>query len=272
MKMKRIKLSYYVLLVSAFILLCPSTVFAGALVIDNCYYGDSSIYGSYYGFGETDIKIVAYKGTASEPGNETTYPASISGSSYQISLPDYWSIGTPFTVRCTSRNSYNQTDNAVVEYDTIKAPEDVWLTYWDITYKSKKIKVRLENVHSGDILKIKVGKKTYKKKIKADTADITYRIKIKKPTAGKKITFWVVNKYNQVLVSPLKTIVFKYKSVKKGMTKKQARLAIGWRDPTHINYYTYSEQWCYDDDGDGYTDSYLYFNGNGRVTGWQIYN
>ena len=66
----------------------------------------------------------------------------------------------------------------------------------------KKIKVKLENPHKGDVLKLKYAKKTYTLKIKKDYdgKKHTWTMKLKKKMkANSKFSFSIKNKYKQTL-------------------------------------------------------------------------
>lgn len=137
----------------------------------------------------------------------------------------------------------------------------------DITKKSKKIWVRVLNVHKGDIIKVKIGNKTYKYKVKKNAKNLKHTFKIKKSKAGKKITLTVYNKYNQRLDGN-SSIVYYALNIKKNMTKKQCKLVPGWEHPDEVYVNGKWTTWWYDDDGDGYAiDSYLQFK-KGKLKGW----
>ena len=77
----------------------------------------------------------------------------------------------------------------------VEKPADVAYEYWEITESQKTVKTRVKNVHKGDQLKIKIGKKTYTKKMTGDFRDKTFKIKVKKAKVGTKMSVWIVNKY-----------------------------------------------------------------------------
>ena len=132
---------------------------------------------------------------------------------------------------------------------------------------SKSLKVTAKNVHKGDKITVKVGKKTYTKKIKKDASKISYKQKIKKSKAGSKITVTVKNKFKQTVYSKSKKVYYASK-IKKGMTKKQCKLVPGWEYPGDKYVSGSWETWWYDDDNDGYAnDSYLEFY-KGKLYGW----
>ena len=271
--MKRIwKYLRAVLLVAA-VCMMTQMVWASDLSIQEYAYGDPYIAVNYYGVGQKP-QIFAYAGTQGLPGRNTKgYKASYNRSAdeYRIKVPVQWKVGQKFTVRCVSWNSVYESYNIDVEKAKVRKPEDLSYYYWYITENATKVKVRVENVHKGDRIKIKIGGKTYTKKIPKAARKKTYTVKIKKAPAGTKMTVWVANKYNQALVEKDSTVIFKYKALQVGMSMSEVKLTLGWRTPSKINYYTYNEQWCYDNDDDGRIDSYLYFDNDGRLKNWQIF-
>ena len=144
------------------------------------------------------------------------------------------------------------------------------ITNGDIAVGSRKIKGKVAYAHKGDVIKIKIGKKTYKKRITKNSKSYSYTIKLKKKKGlkfGKKYTVAVYNKYGQ-LIDKHKDYLYSGHNVKKKMTKKQVRWLIYWGSPDDINYTSNSETWWYDDDDDGYAvDSWIYFY-KGRVVDW----
>ena len=147
-----------------------------------------------------------------------------------IQLPHFYKIGDTLTVRLSGYDE--ETDSYMIETQkvTITAPGPV--NIMDVNYvypKTRKLKFDVENVHKGDKIKVKIGKKTYTKKITRNYSDKRITVKIKKPKAGSKITYWIVNKFNQKLTGKGKEVVYKYKKIRKGMTKKQVKLTSGWR-------------------------------------------
>lgn len=150
-----------------------------------------------------------------------------------------------------------------------KVYSDTWIKAFSTVYRgSKKVVVRVENAHKGDYIIVKIGKKTYKKKIKKDAKNKKYTIKIKKKKkAGSKYQVIVYNKFKQKLDQE-KDKVYYASKLKKGMTKKQCKLVPGWEHPKEIYVSGRFTTWWYDDDDDGYADdSYLEFY-KGKLYGW----
>lgn len=141
-------------------------------------------------------------------------------------------------------------------------------TYDWVCKNTKKVRVDVSNSQVGDVIKLKIGKKTYTHKIKSQTEKYSVKIKIKKPGFyGKKYTLTLKRKGKTI--TKVKEYVYLGKKVHIGDSKKKVKWLADWNDPDKKNKSAYSEQWCYDWDGDGYHDAYLYFR-KGRVSNWQI--
>ena len=147
-----------------------------------------------------------------------------------------------------------------------KSASKIETTAW--VYKdSSKVKGKTVKVHKGDYIKIKINGRTYKKKIKKNANSFKFSIKIKKPNKyGIRMTTELYNKFNQRL-SIEKEYVYKSNYVYVGDSKATVKWLTGWNDPYKRNYYSTGEQWCYDWDGDGFSDAFLYFR-NGKVSDW----
>lgn len=128
---------------------------------------------------------------------------------------------------------------------------------------SKSIKVHIKNPAKGAVLKVKIGKKTYRKKINNNSK--TIKIKIKKHPYGKRITINLY--YRNKLIGKDKSedcddhVLFG-RSIKKGMSKKKARYLYGWRDYDRTGSSSGGWSYWYYDDG-----SYVGFK-NGKVKFW----
>lgn len=271
--MNRQRITLFSLLLFTVLLFVPLTVNADDddVIFQDYHYGDPYLAVEYLGDGENP-NIFAFEGTGGLPGPKTkVYNAKYTSSAdeYRINIPVQWKIGTTFTIRCVSWNSEYESYNINVLTGKVLRPYDVEYHYNYITSSSKNVKIKVWNVHKGDRIKIKIGKKTYTKKISKNYSKKTFKVKIKKAKAGSKMTVWIVNKYNQSLVGKDKCKVYKYNKVKLGMTKKQVKATADWATPKKKNYSAYSEQWCYDFNGDGRYDAWLYFNNSGTVSNWQ---
>ena len=144
----------------------------------------------------------------------------------------------------------------------------VGIKYSRIYRKTKKVKITLTNVHKGDKVQLKIGKKKYSKKIKKDAKTFKYTVKIKKKKkAGTKITITVKNKFKQTMKTQ-KGKVYYASTIKKGMTKSQCKLVPGWEHPDEVDVNGKYTTWWYDDDDDGFAnDSCLRFK-RGKLIGW----
>lgn len=138
---------------------------------------------------------------------------------------------------------------------------DAQLDY-TVAYKKKKyVKVYLsDNVYQGDLLTVKIGKKTYKKKITKSEKNPMYKLKIKKPKKNKKIHVYVTHRGEKVYLGW--EYVMTSWNPKKGMTKKQVRNYTAWGDPDETRKASGGYSYWYYDDG-----SYIVFK-RGRVKKW----
>ena len=126
---------------------------------------------------------------------------------------------------------------------------------------SKSVTVYLNNSFKGAVLKVKIGKKTYKKKITTDTKKV--KIKIKKPKKyGQKVV--ITLNYNGQVIGrddcSYWDVVWYAKAVKIGMTKKQCKYTWGIPDSISKSSHGY-EHWHWNN-GD-----YLRFR-KGKLNDW----
>ena len=180
---------------------------------------------------------------------------------FSVKLSLFKKIGTKikYTVSCGG-GTY------VVNKKIVKPKTEVY-EIQDITKKSKKIWVTVHNVHKGDIIKVRIGKKTYKYKVKANAKKVKPKFKIKKSKAGKTITVKAYNRFNQKLDS-FSSVVYYSLKLKKKMTKKQCKLVPGWEYPDEVYVNGNWTTWWYDKNYDGYADeAYLQFY-KGKLRGW----
>lgn len=132
---------------------------------------------------------------------------------------------------------------------------------------SRTIICRITGARKGDILKIKVGKKTYKKKIKSKKKTQKVKISIKPVKAGTKIIAVYYDKYKKKKDS-LKDMVYYGNDIYVGMSGSDALLTT-WGEPVRKNYYGGRwVQWVFKK---GRTTLYAYVQG-GRVVKIQKIN
>ena len=130
-----------------------------------------------------------------------------------------------------------------------------------INRNSKVVKVKLANALKGSVLKIKIGKKTYTKKIRSTKK--TVKVKIKKPVKfAQKVKITVLYKGKVIGTDQCEDwdVVWYGNSVKVGMTKKQVKYT--WGSPSDTS--SASGGWSFWHWSDG---SYVDFK-NGRVKYW----
>jgi len=134
---------------------------------------------------------------------------------------------------------------------------------------STKTKITARYVAKGDCFKVKIGKKTYTKKIKKTVKKCTFTVKHKKASVGTKIKVTHYNKFNQKMDSTAESIVFGGKKLKKGMTKKQVKMLYGYGSPDASSNGKYGWwQYNYEDGGPW---KIIYFR-NGKVNHWDSYS
>ena len=137
------------------------------------------------------------------------------------------------------------------------ADYEPWFNY--IYKSSKSVTVHFDHEAKGAVVKLKIGKKTYKKTIKNSKHSIKF--KIKKPSYGKTIQATIYYKGRLIGKSEKDNVLFA-KKIKKGMTKKQVRFTRGWGSPDSKG--TYSNGWSYWFYNSG---AYIGFK-NGKVKAW----
>ena len=137
--------------------------------------------------------------------------------------------------------------------------------------KTKKVTVWLDNPVPGSFVKLKIGKKTYKKKVGYSSK---VKIKIKKPKYGKSVSLKVVYKGRVIgncyyedddfgdYEYEEDEIVYYAKNIKKGMTKKQVKCLYYWGPPQDTASGSGNWSYWYYDDG-----SEIGFK-NGKVRYW----
>lgn len=212
-----------------------------------------------------------YVTVSADPG--TTATAIVDGAAYSsVYLNSYGSYNLPIPALAVGTQvgvTYSKDGASYTVYANVFKNEDYIDWFDNITVNSKKIKIDLYSVHYGDRIVVKIGKKKYSQTVYYDASNTSVTLKLKKKKGikpGKQFTVYVYNQFGQLLDYNT-DILYKTKKIRKGLTKKQARLVAGWRYPDEKYYSSGREEWCYDDDGDGSYDSFLYFR-HGKVVNW----
>ena len=196
--------------------------------VDYCLYGKGRITGRTLPGAVVSTKI-----------SGKTYKAVVGGSGYfSIKIP-VAKVGTVYRLTFSYRKGSYSRNLKVLPYGSFK---------WPYIYSSKtSVKVTAYNVHAGDKLVLKIGKKKYTKKIKKNASRKTIKFKIKKSSPGKTVTLKLYNKYGQLLDED-DDIIYYAKNIKMGMTKKQVEYLVYWGYPDDTSKssggWTY---WYYDD-------------------------
>lgn len=133
------------------------------------------------------LKIGKDKYTGTMPNRELTFVEK------KVKLKKFYNPNTKITLKVTKNGT-----PAATYTDKFGKDTDVL----SLKASGKRLKVRVYNLHKGDTVKIKIGKKTYKKKIKKSYHHKNYTVTIKakkKIKKNEKITFDVRTKSNKKL-------------------------------------------------------------------------
>lgn len=161
-----------------------------------------------------------------------------------------WSLDIP---ESDYNKSYNVIDHSVV-------------------YRSStSITVRLHHVQRGSIVKVKIGKKKYSKKVGSKKK---IKIKIKNPKVGSKVTikvyyhgkligetYWWDSDEDEYIYETGEKVYYA-KNIRQGMTKSQVKNTYYWGSASDTASSSGGWSYWYYDDG-----SYIDFK-NGRVVYW----
>ena len=216
------------------------------------YYGKTTLSGTTYYGSTVKLKI----------GKKTYKTKANSNGEYKIKNIKICKIGTKFKV------TFSKNGSSYTKSGKVKNPEPYMLNYY--YYRNQtKFHGYVKNVHKGDKIVVKIGNKTYTKKVKKNYSKLKYSFKVKKNgNYGSKITLKIVNKFNQTMTS-YSDVIYYSKNLKVGMTTKQVKYVPGWTDkPLYKEYHSYGTFWYYDDDDDDYWDSYLFFDSNNKLSDW----
>jgi len=131
-----------------------------------------------------------------------------------------------------------------------------------VTRKSKKVVVHsLWPFQKGDVLKMKIGKRKYAKKVSKGTKAV---FKIKKQKTWQKITVSLYDKDGKKVGKSCKGRVYYTNGVAEGMTKKQVKRSYGYGKPDFTTTLKggYKAWFYWEDDG---STSCVVFDKRGRV-------
>ena len=170
----------------------------------------------------------------------------------------------------TEYEEYDWTYEALdIDSGLYKSYDVIW--HSTVYPSSKAIKLKLKNAFKGSEIRVKIGKKTYTKKVGNKKK---YTIKIKNPKLGNRVSIKVYYKGSAIgysywydnddgeYVYEEDEIVYYAKNIRKGMTKKQVKCTYYWGEPSDTASSSGGWSYWYYDDG-----SYIYFKG-GRVYYW----
>ena len=195
------------------------------MLFSQSYYG----YGLEVEYGANEVEVLIGHGYVVEnmelvDGFGNRYPGyykeyGIYLNSYGVYHPMLYRIGTSFTLVLSMFSDWPEdhrwTETWPVTVVKPDDPNDDFISIvspWYIRPNTTKIKIQIRQSHPGDKIIVKIGKKTYTKKITSYAYDKVYVLKIKKGSRpGTKIKYWVVNKFNQPITEKYKDKVYRYK-------------------------------------------------------------
>lgn len=162
----------------------------------------------------------------------------ISETTWNIKIPKP-QTGKKLVITSTDENG----NKTVVSRTSVIPSELDFLRSDDIHYKDKTTKGWIYGAKSTDKVYLVVGSKKYKGTLKKEN----YTIKVPKVKPPKNVSIRLIDKYGNILESK-KLRVYKYDSIKIGMTKTQIKNSFyGAPDDTESSVYTNQkwEQWHY---------------------------
>lgn len=163
--------------------------------------------------------------------------------------------GTLIVVKVKTTKGYTGTEKGRVK----TAEGDIEIPHY-VYFNSKKITCKVYNGKKGDTIKVSIGKKTYKKKLKSNNKHQNIKLTIKQVSAGTKIKVMLYDKFGK-RKSFYNSKVYYGNSISIGMSEKNAVLTT-WGVPDYKNNWGLgSEQWVY---SNGRTRLYVYVR-NGKV-------
>lgn len=238
----RLVKSIAVIVSAIFVFISAVPLTASADDYDYYDYSDYSYDSCYHNYDSYCVRPATYGGTGVE-----RHVCMNCGDTYDTTFP--WTLNTP-------DSEYH------VSYNVI---------YHSIVYpKSKSITVKLHNGIKGSVVKVKIGKKTYKKKV-GNSKKLKIKLK-KRPKYGQKVSIKVYYRgqvigenyyyYDGAYELEDDEIVYYAKKIRRGMTKKQVKCTLYWGGPDDTASASGGWSYWYYDDG-----SYIGFK-RGRVRYW----
>lgn len=171
----------------------------------------------------------------------------------------YLSADTEVTV--TTEDSVGNKES--VTFLVPRAYDSIVCVNSTVTRNSTKVKVYADDVNKGDYLILKIGRKSYKLRIKKEKREFNGTIKINKPSTGQKVSLVLYSKAGKVVERASDEKVYYDSDARVGMTKSQVKKTVLGK-PDEITTSTNGwELWVYYWN-DYKSATYVYFN-NGKV-------
>lgn len=169
--------------------------------------------------------------------------------------------GTKITVSVKTKEGYTGKETFKIK----KPKGSIDLTKY-VYRDSTSLSCKITNASKGDKIIVKIGSKTFTKKITSNKKKQNVKISIKPESAGQKITLTFYDKYKNKKGSAT-SMVYIGKTIYVGMSISDVVLTT-WGKPVRKNSYGGMLQWIFKD---SYSTLYVYIE-NGVVTSLQRYN
>ena len=238
---------------------------------DALRYGDTRVKGSVF-----DEDGAFYDSYVEECDGDYVYdhPSYLAGTSIAVKIGNaiyrsamsksgYFCISTPGLAKCKVGTKVSITfthGNLAKTITRTVRSNSPKIAIKNVYGSSKKAKVTVKRIHKGDVVKLKIGKKTYRKKVTKNKSKLSWTTRIKMAKPGTKIKVTVLNRFKQKLSSK-SDVVYLARKVRLGMTRKQVKLVPGHNCADKVRHKGPVTCYVYDWDGCG---EYLYFR-NGEL-------
>lgn len=220
------------------------------LKINNVYSSDTRLTGKTVAKSSITVKIgkKKYKGKAKSNGK------------FSIKIKTY-RAGTKCKISIETPEGYYTSKNIRVSkvYGYAELSSEIYKS-------STKAKLKIVGGRKGDKIKLKIGSKTYTKKVTSNKNYQKASLKIKKHAAGSKIKITLTDKFGKKK-STETDMVYNGTSIYIGMSAKEALLTT-WGSPTSKNDWGSFDQWVFES---GKSILYVYIEG-GKITAMQRFN
>ena len=234
----------------------------GALVVDakSIWYGAAKATGKVYIRTESGKnKAVAGAKVYFKYKGKTYTTKTTSGGRYTFKKLPLIKHGAVVYVYAT-RKGYTKGKGAFQS----QVKEQISVIHYNYAFSDSTVqKGNVQNVHRGDVLKITIGKKVYKKTFKKNASKVGFKIPVEKAAAGTKVRYQLISKYGMKWVDG-KDVIYGYKQIRRGDTRQHVMLTPTFRYPLRKTVSEDGEVWWYEN------NNYIYFDRSGKVRLWSF--